>query len=408
MDWAFMTRAITRPRISWSFNQHLRILALKGDALASGLQPTTGNKIKVFVGVKQFVPQVVRDIRAAQKQINITMYAMRPGPTGGTEDAIVSALIERAHAGIPITVQLDQFGSNLLKPGDSKRASEAMVMRMRNAGIDVRIKPTQLGNAGLNDARFAVDHRKLIEIDGKISYQGGINLVDAWNSWHDVMARIEGPGAAQVGALLVGRWRDIGGTVTERRLQILQQGFNTPVSDATAAVQQLSNGSERRRELTDTYLDLVNSATTTLRVAAPYLASEELLGAIVAAAKRGVHVEVLLPPKAGEFQDVLTDPLRKAWGADLIKAGAKVIQLPSFSHAKLLIADNKALVGSFNLDDGSERRNYEASFVSDDPDVWQQVNTVFDKQVAAGNEVDSPPASWNTLSWLRNLLDFEY
>lgn len=385
----------------------LHAAARGGDAHARGLIPLGGNRVEVLEGVDEFVPRLVEDIANARRQVNMSMYALQAGPADGIATRVVAALGERAAAGIPVTVQLDAVGSQLAHP--FVREQQQLVRDMRSAGIDVRIKPLTPTRAGLDDARFAVDHRKLIEVDGRISYQGGINLVDDWSTWQDMMVRVEGPSAAQGGALLAARWRDLGGDVTATRLAVLEDGLRGPVDAAGSAVRQLANGNRHDRELTRVHQEMVDGAVDHLRIANPYLADADIMRSIVAAARRGVDVELLLPPKANEAGDVLTDPLRRAWAARIHEAGGTVIRLPTFSHAKATIADGHALIGSLNLDRASNRRNYETAIQTSDPATLARLSGIFDAQRAIGSVLDDDSArDWLHLARVRDVIGMEY
>jgi cardiolipin synthase len=386
----------------------LRSVATGGDRLAGDLAPTTGNKLEVIEGAQAYVARLLTDLRSSQREINMSMYALQVGPPGGIADQVVDVLCEKARSGVPVTVQLDAVGSELTPWHAFDNDSHGLVQKLRDAGVEVRIKTFTPTRTALGDARFAVDHRKLIEIDGRVSYQGGINLVDDWASWHDLMLRAEGPAAAQSGALLAARWRDLGGTVTEQRLAVLQDGLNRPVTNSAAGARQLSNGNEYRRQLTDYELGMINDARTSIRVANPYWSDEASMDALVNAAKRGVKVEVLLPPKAGESADILAEPFRRLWAARIQDAGGSVYLLPTFSHAKTIIADGESLIGSLNLDNGATRRNYESAMATRDSHVHAQLSAMFDRQRASATEL--PPATRFTRVFgrIRDVLRLKY
>lgn len=381
----------------------LRAVARGGAAPAHELAATSGNRIDVLENASEFIPRLVDDIAGAERQVNLSMYAMHHGPADGITDHVTRALRERASSGVPVTVQLDAIGSKLL------RGRSAMVDALRADGVDVRVKRFTPLRAGLDDARFATDHRKLIEIDGRVSYQGGVNIVDDWTRWHDVMARVEGPAAAQAGALLAGRWRDVGGDVAATRIAVLESALRTPVEDAGAMVRQLGNGNRANRELTHAHEAMINDARTSLRIVNPYLADETSMQAIVGAARRGVDVELLLPPRAHQLADVLTEPLRRAWGARVHEAGGTVVQLPGFSHAKTTIADDQVLIGSLNLDALSNRRNYEAGIITDDPATHARLAGIFDALRAGAAALDDDTArGWLRLARVRDALGLQY
>lgn len=380
-------------------------LIAAGDAASSGLLPTTGNRFALFTTSGSYVDRLVQDIAGAREQVDMSMYAFQPGEPGGAVERVAQALRERARAGVPVTVQLDEYGSGLVKQSQQEGA---FIDSLRGAGVEVRIKPWRVRGGLLDDHVLAVDHRKLVEIDGRVSWQGGINLVDAWMPWTDMMLRTEGPAAAQGGALLAARWRDLGGTVSDRRREVLAAGLRAPVDDAAYAARQLSTGNKDRREIAEEFVRQADAATDRLWLMNPYWGDAGLIGSIESAARRGVDVRVLMPPAQGSHEDVLMQPLRKAFAARIMAAGGAVYELPAFAHAKAWLADGAATVGSFNFDRGSTARNYEVALTTDDPDVVRPLEAFFAAQQGSARLATAEDVhGWSRWRWLRDRLHLE-
>lgn len=389
----------------------LRTLLREGDAAAGALLPTSGNRFELFDDAESFIGRLVEDIRGARQQVNLTTYALHPGRPGGLVSRVTDALVERAGAGVPVTVIVDQVGGGLLFPGTKRTARRAFVDQLRRAGVDVEVKRLTLGRGGVGDYRLAVDHRKLYEIDGRVSWQGGMNLVDAWLPWHDAMMRVEGPASAQAGALLAARWRDLGRTVPEARAAVLEAALRAPLDDARHATLQLTNGNRVRRQLTDRFIADARGATQRLWVANPYLGDPRVMQPIVDAARAGRDVRLLLSPKAlsAQSQDAFTDPLRRAWAYEVAKAGGAVTVLPEFSHAKAWISDDAAAVGSFNLDLSATKRNYENAIRTTDPQAVAAVEALFAGQERRGAlAATSVVEEWRSVANLRQRLGLRY
>lgn len=400
----------------------LRSIVQHGDAAAGSLLPTHGNRFELLEGADAFVDRLVGDIGRAEHQVNFSTYALHPGSPGSYVQRVLDALVERRQAGVRVTGIIDQVGSGLLIPGAKKIQRAAFVDQLRRNDIEVIVKPLTFGRGGVDDARLAVDHRKLFEIDARVAYQGGMNLVDAWLPWHDVMVRAEGPAAAQAGALLAGRWRDLGGHVPDVRVAVLEAGLRQPVDDLTHATTMLTNGSRTRKELSHQFMAdarAVAEATEPSRlwIANPYLADPEAMEPVVQAAKAGHDVRLLLAPKApkGEqLQDVFTDPLRRAWAWEVATAGGTVVKLPRFSHAKAWLSQvgarpASAAVGSLNLDVMAMRRNYENAIRSTDPDLVAAVERLFVAQQQRGIVAsDDLVAGWRGIATWRERLNLRY
>lgn len=217
--------------------------------------------------------------------------------------------------------------------------------------------------------------------------------------------------SAQAGVLLAGRWRDLGGTVTEARAAVLDAGLRAPVEGARHATWQLRNGSREHRELTDRFVDDVRGANDRLWLANPYLGDPGPMQEVVEAARRGLDVRLILVPKAtsSQVQDVFTDPLRRAWAYEIREAGGTVVLAPEFSHTKAWIADARATVGAFNLDGASTKRNWENAISTEDPVALAAVEAMFARQQTRGAVVDASVADeWRTLSRMRERLGLRY
>lgn len=402
----------------------VRALMAGGErAVAGPLLATHGNRFQLLEGADEFIPSLVADIRSAQHQVNFSTYALHPGLPGGHVRQVTDALIERARAGVAVTAIVDQVGTGLLLPGAKKRERLAFLQELRDNGVGIVVKKVTPGRGGLDDVRFAVDHRKLYEIDGTISYQGGMNLVDAWLPWHDVMVRAEGPTSAQAGAVLAARYRDLGGTVAPARAALLEEALRRPVDDAYHATELLTTGSRSRRDMTEAFIADVQEVTRStergrLWVANPYLADPQVMNPVVDAARAGHDVRLTLAPKVvggAQAQDVFTDPLRRAWAYEVANAGGTVILVPEFSHAKVWLAQRapdaptKASVGAFNLDLGSTKRNYENGLRTTDPGLVTSVEGMFLSQQGRGIVPgDDVVAGWEHLARWRERLNLRY
>ncbi|MCW2972218.1 MAG: cardiolipin synthetase [Thermoleophilia bacterium] len=410
-----VVRAVARTASKAAHAQVDDLLRL-GDEAGRGLVATTGNKLELIEGTEQFAARVLDDIRGAQHHITISQFAVAPGEPGGViSHAMLEALKERSRAGVEVTMLLDQIGSRLLIPSGGRRAARAMVASLRDAGVDVHIKKFSWGRGPTNDAHFAANHRKIYEIDARVTYQGGMNVVDGWAPWHDLMLRAEGPIAAQAGAVNVAGNRALGGSVSEAHTALLHRGLDTPVSDARSMALMVSNGNRTRREVTELFVDQARTATKRLWIANPYLADPKVMREVVAAAERGVDVRVLVTSRVGSFatqpQDFFTAPLRYAWAQQIQDAGGTIFHTPGFSHAKAWIADDLATVGSFNLDRSSTIRNYENAIVTDDVGIVASLEGVFGRREELARTLapsQDAQRGWKTLATLQKLFNLQY
>lgn len=314
-----------------------------------------GNRLTTFVNGDAIFPAMLAEIRAARRTINCETYIYWSGTTGR---AFTDAFIERARAGVKVRVLLDWFGS--------VRIDAQSLRDLRDAGVDVR-----------NYHAFHIydfysyrqinhrTHRKLLIIDGRVGFTGGVGIADTWSGhaqdplhWRDNHYRIAGPAVGQLQAAFVDNWMQTTGEVLHG-----DDFFPAipPAGDMTAQVVKSSwlGGAESMELL---YLLSFAAAGQSVRIENAYFVPDALTRrALIAACRRGVRVEILVP---GPYMDkpVVLAASRAHWG-ELLRAGAIIYEYqPTMLHAKVLIVDDLWVsVGSSNLDSRSFRLNDEAN-----------------------------------------------
>jgi len=153
-----------------------------------------GNQVTALQNGNENFPAMLRAIRSAQTSIIFETYIYWSGETG---EAFSLALSERARAGVPVSVIIDWVGS--------ARMEKSLLDSMQNAGVQVhRYRPLHWYNLGRMNNRT---HRKLLVVDGRIGFTGGVGIADHWTGdggdpehWRDTHFRIEGPVVAQLQA----------------------------------------------------------------------------------------------------------------------------------------------------------------------------------------------------------------
>jgi cardiolipin synthase len=208
-------------------------------------------------------------------------------------------------------------------------------------------------------------HRKLLVVDGRIGFTGGVGIADQWNGhaqskdhWRDSHYRIEGPAVAQMQAAFTDNW-------IKTRAEVFT-GSNyfpelKPVGGSLAQVFKSSpgEGSESVRLM---YLLSIASAKKTIRLQAAYFVPDDLaIATLVAARQRGVKIEIIVPGPDMDAK-IVQRASRSLWRA-LLDAGVEIYEYqPTMYHCKVLIVDEVWVsVGSTNFDDRSFRLNDEAN-----------------------------------------------
>ncbi len=334
-----------------------------------------GNHVVALQNGIEIFPAMLEAIRGARSSITFETYIYWSGEIG---DTFTEALSERARAGVPVHVTIDWVGSI--------KMDQALIERMEAAGVEVeRYRPLHWYTISRMNYRT---HRKLLVVDGRIGFTGGVGIADQWQGdagdpehWRETHFRIEGPVVAQLQAAFNDNWIKTTGEVLngERYFPPLE-----PVGDMRAHLflASPSGGSESMHLM---YLLSIAAAEHSIDLAASYFVPDELaIKALVAACARGVRVRILVP---GEHidSDAVRLTSRASWGP-LLEAGVEIREYqPTMMHTKLLVIDSELVsVGSTNFDIRSFRLNDEASLNVYDRAFGAQMTAAFEKDLALG------------------------
>lgn len=353
-----------------------------------------GNRITALQNGVEIFPAMLEAIRGARVSITFETYIYWSGEIGRE---FAEALAERARAGTPVNVTIDWVGSI--------KMDEELLDLMEEAGVRVhRYRPLHWYNLGRMNNRT---HRKLLVVDGRVGFTGGVGVADIWqgdaddpDSWRDTHYRIEGPVVAQVQAAFNDNWIKTTGEVLNGvdyfpKLE--------PVGDMSAHmfIASPAGGSESMHLM---YLLAIAASEHTIDLAASYFVPDQLIiHALVEARRRDVRIRILVP---GPHLDSETVKLRSKanWGT-LLAAGMEIhVYQPTMLHTKLLVIDEEFVsVGSTNFDPRSFRLNDEASLNIYSRDFASQVAQVFENDLR-----DATPYThdmWKERPWKKKIAE---
>jgi cardiolipin synthase A/B len=308
-----------------------------------------GNNITELINGDRIFPAMLDAIRGAEKTITFEQFIWS---SGQVSTQFVAALAERARAGVKVHAIVDAIGSAKLRPWDRQL--------LKQAGVElVNYNQPVLKLWRLNHRT----HRKIMVVDGKIGFTGGVCLTDAWmgdaepDRWRDTHFRIEGPVVSQMQAVFVDNW-------LQMRSEILHGGEYFPQLKpaGTAKAQFFKSGPRDGAENARlAYLFSIGAARKHIRLAHAYFVPGDLLTkALLEARRRGVKVEVIVPSKIDNF--AVKKAGRSRWG-ELLEAGVEFYEYePTLYHCKTMIVDDVwVTTGSVNIDERSFRINDEAN-----------------------------------------------
>jgi len=319
-------------------------------------------------------------------------------------------LARKRNEGVDVRVLYDSVGSM-----DTPRA---FFDELRSKAVEVReFRPMNPAQTPLIWEIQNRDHRKIVVVDGKVAFTGGINIDGTYSSassskpgpkqglkdgWRDTHVRIEGPAVKHLQALFTQTWNKVG----EKTSFEPEQKYFPNIRDAgDELVTIVANDSDRDdRSLYGTYLAAFTKANSRLWITHAYFApNNELLSAMTEAVQRGVDVRLIVPG----FTDsnIVLQATRSTY-TGLLEKGVHIYQLDSaLLHAKSVVVDGTvSIVGSANLDMRSFLHNDEANAIVVSRDVGQKMEEIFRRDQQSAQPVEL--SEWKDRSLWQRLKEF--
>lgn len=337
-----------------------------------------GNAVTTLVNGEQIFPAMLSAIASAQKTICFETFIYWSGQIGRK---FVDALGARSRAGVRVHVLIDWLGSKTIDPQylrDLETAGAHVEMYHRLRWYNVR----RMNNR---------THRKLLIVDGRVGFTGGVGIADEWDGaatqperWRDNHYRLEGPSVAQMQSAFMDNW-------IKTHSRVLHGSEYFPeLPEAGSCIAQLfssspQEGSESVRLM---YLLSMASAARSIKLASAYFVPDDLsIKTLTHAAKRGVDIEIIVPgPRIDK--KVARRAGRARWGP-LLEAGIRIYEYqPCLYHCKLLVVDELWVsVGSTNFDNRSFRLNDESNLNVLDAEFGRAQVALFGEDRAKSRQV---------------------
>lgn len=347
------------------------VSTLFGPALPSG------NKVECLVNGCRFFPAMLQDIKSAQNSITLETFIFWSGDIG---HQFTEALIERAHAGVRVHVLVDWLGS--------WHMDSALVEKLKNSEIQFRrFRPLRWHDLAVFNNRT---HRKILVVDGKVAYTGGVGIADTWNGdaentglWRDNQYRLEGPAVAGMQTAFLDNWVQV-----EAELLLGNSYFPRLEEVGNLRAQSIlsgpGNGSDSARIM---FLLSIACARRSVCLGQGYFVPDNLSRKIlIAAAKKGVKVEVIIQ---GPTDAPYTQAATRFLLGELLQAGIDIYEYQQARyHCKLLIVDDLWVsVGSTNFDARSFRLNDEVNLNVYDAEFAREEAARFNDDKAKSRKV---------------------
>ena len=349
-----------------------------------GLAVTNNNEMKLLKSGTAKFEALFEEVRKAKKYIHLEYFNFR---NDSIANALFDLLEEKAKEGVKVRAMYDDFGNM----SNNQPISTEMHNQIRERGIDLVIyDPIRF--PWLNHI-FCRDHQKIVIIDGRIGFTGGMNIADYYiqglpeiGEWRDMHIRIEGPAVEDLQSIFVTMWEGETGEKLEGEEFFPYTSEGSYDSEAehlgrqVAIVQRAPHKTPKAAR--KAYIAAIDAAERNIEIINPYFVpTASIKRALKRAVKKGVKVDIMIPAKS----DIPFTPDAAFYTANkLRKKGAHIyVYNGGFHHSKIMMVDNRfCTVGSINLNSRSLRYDYEVNaFIMDLP-ITDELNRMFhdDKQ----------------------------
>ena len=326
-----------------------------------------GNRTTVYIDGASMLADLIKELYRAKHHIHVEFYIFEDDAVGRL---VRDVLIDKAREGVKVRVLHDDVGC--------WKVSHAFYEQMLCEGIEVmsflKVRfPQFTGKVNYRN------HRKIVVIDGKVGFVGGMNLAERyvkgvpWGVWRDTHAKLEGKAVYGLQTAFLTDWYAM-----DRTLFTSAEYF--PKTDGRGnGVAQIvtSDPVGEWRDIMQGLMMAICSARRYFYVQTPYfLPDEEVKTALQTAALAGVDVRIMLPKKADTW---LIHKASLSYLAEMMKAGVKIyLYRKGFIHSKLMVSDDEfSTIGSTNMDFRSFEHNFEANAFFYDKDTASALKEIF-------------------------------
>ena len=345
-------------------------------AATSGLPPSSARSVRLLVDGGAKYQALLADIATATRHVHLEYYIYEPDRTGA---ALRDALVARARAGVQVRLLVDAIGS---------AGARRFFAPLLAAGGEVAwFHPMRFGHVWRRPWANLRTHRKIVVIDGRVAYTGGMNVTDAQDerlgddAYRDLHLRLEGEVVRALQLVFCEDWA----YATGDRGFLSAVARDTPREPAPGPVraQVLVSGPDSPWEaIHRLHVSAIQAAKRRVWMTTPYFVpGEAAMMALTSAALAGLDVRLLVPR---ESDSKLVTLAARSYFGPLLVAGVKIHEYgPRMLHSKsLLVDDELVVIGSANFDHRSFRLNFEVSVLFDDPGIAAELAALIEGELA--------------------------
>ena len=342
---------------------------------ATGIPVTGNNRVKLLTTGRDKFADLFDAIRRARHHVHLEYFNFR---NDSIANALFDLLAQKVQEGVEVRALFDAFGNW----SNSQPLKEKHIKAIRTRGIEL-VKFDPITFPYVNHALHR-DHRKIVVIDGRTGYTGGMNVADYYitglpkiGAWHDIHVRIDGDAVRYLQGIFLTMWnretgQHVGGPEYFADIDIPEQE-----AEEVAIVDRVPR--ETPRSISHAYTAAIDSARHVVRIINPYFVpTKSIRTALKRALKRGVRVEIMIP----SVSDVPFTPEAALYYVHkLMKRGAHIYLFNGgFHHAKVMTVDDcYCTVGTANLNSRSLRYDYETNAFIFAPRTTAALNRLFER-----------------------------
>lgn len=352
--------------------------------------PLSGNNVEIITDFQTMSDRLIADIGSARQHINMLFFKFEDDEVGRR---IADALIKKAEEGVQVRLIYDDAG-NLMVP-------RRFYKKLRKHGLQVRgfIK---IFLPILSRDYNSRNHRKVVVIDGKVGYMGGMNIAQRyaeglkWGIWRDTQIRIMGPAVSELQTSFLTDWKFTKGDTPDLGLMY---PYNAPCGNT---LMQIVTGGpmDKWNAMMQAYMTAIVSARSYAYLQSPYfIPPEPIMKVLQNAALGGVDVRVMIPYRGDK--GVLPPWASRSYIKEALNAGIRMyLYRKGYMHAKTLVIDDSLVtIGSTNLDFRGFEQDFEINAFMYNENLARQQHDLFIEDQKDAELID--PLEWDK----RPLLD---
>lgn len=352
------------------------------------------NSVELLMSGKEKFARLFEDIRQAKQSVHLEYFNFR-------NDSVASLLFdilrEKRKEGVEVRAVFDGFGND----SNNRPLKKEHLEKLRADGIQIyEFDPIRF--PWINHI-WPRDHRKIVVIDGRIGYTGGMNVADYYvvgseqvGEWRDMHCRIEGSAVNELQKIFVRFWK-----------RLSKEDLTDPkYFQGTKAGNKMVGIINREPRITNEvmrrfYINALDNAKDSIKIINPYFVpTNKVMKALKRCAERGVKMDILISAKYDEpvTPDIVMYNMKK-----LIKRGVNVWRYrPGFHHSKIMMVDGKyCTVGSANLDARGLRYDYEVNALIIDEETTKKLNQKFIEDTGKSDYLSMEEWKKSRTTWQR-------